>query len=166
MHTNVCSQGFQSSHSPCNSFLDEVCAKNLLMKTQPYGKLTQHACLTTPLRNLTLFRFLLTPKFHMTRPLLSSSWEVSCGAQLESHAALHLHRPKPGPTGSPRSGPPWLPPASGGRRACRRSSSASPRRSGAPRAAADPTWGGGSSSAVWMVSWDRALGLEGVGKSE
>ena len=52
------------------------------MKTQPYGMLTQHACLTTPLRNLTLFRFLLTPKFHMTRPLLSSSWEVSCGAQL------------------------------------------------------------------------------------
>ena len=61
----------------------QVCAKNLLMKTQPYGKLTQHACLTTPLRNLTLFRFLLTPKFHMTRPLLSSSWEVSCGAQFE-----------------------------------------------------------------------------------
>ena len=50
-----------------------------MVHTVPFltsGKLTQQAYLTTPLRNLTLFRFLLMPKFHMTRPLLSSSWEV------------------------------------------------------------------------------------------
>ena len=75
------------------------------MKTQPYGKLTQHACLTTPLRNLTLFRFLLTPKFHMTRPLLSSSWEVSCGAQLfEGTSSLQVVLEKPPLHGSHRPG--------------------------------------------------------------
>ena len=54
-------------------------------KYKAYAKLTQHACLTTSLRNLTPLRFLFMPIFHMTRPLLSSSLEVSCGAQIFSH---------------------------------------------------------------------------------
>ena len=33
----------------------------LQVKIRLYGKLTPHACLTTPLRNLTLFRFCLRP---------------------------------------------------------------------------------------------------------
>ena len=57
-HENHTPKGNAYAEAPFEgTFLDKVYAKNLPMKTQPYGKLTQHACLTTPLRNLTLFRF-------------------------------------------------------------------------------------------------------------
>ena len=54
---------------------------------QAYTTCMSHNSLTQPYA----FRvFLLTPKFHMTRPLLGSSWEVSCGAQVGSVSSCRL----------------------------------------------------------------------------
>ena len=53
--------------------------------TDPMQRLRNMHVSQLPYASLRFFNVLLTPKFHMTRPLLNSSWEVSCGAHLYPH---------------------------------------------------------------------------------